>query len=215
MTNGSVDAPGGASSVNFPLIITTQDPDFKNPTAYTWNVTFERELGFKTTVEVGYVGRRGLARTTRTKPQSTSAWNLQRVAAENPGRTINVDTLRPYKGFGTIRTTNNDANSLYNGLQIGVNRRFVSGFSYGVAYTYAKSEDNGSSQRDVIPNAFDASTLWGPSSFDNRHTLVLNYIYELPLFKDKSRLSGKGSRWMADYGCRSVSNRNSSHYRNR
>ena len=60
VTNGLVDSPGGASSVNFPLVITTQDQDFKNPTAYTWNVTFERELGFKTTVEVGYVGRRGL-----------------------------------------------------------------------------------------------------------------------------------------------------------
>jgi hypothetical protein len=107
----------------------------------------------------------------------------------NPG--VNVDTLRPFKGFGTIRVTNTDATSKYHGLQIGVNRRFVNGFSYGVAYTYAKSEDNGSSPRDVIPNAFDASTLWGPSSFDNRHTLVLNYIYELPFFRDKSQWTGK------------------------
>jgi Carboxypeptidase regulatory-like domain len=191
VTNGSVDAPGGASSVNFPLIITTQDPEFKNPTAYTWNVTFERELGFKTTVEVGYVGRRGLRGQRERNLNQLQPGTLQKVAAENPGRTINVDTLRPYKGFGTIRTTNNDANSLYNGLQIGVNRRFVSGFSYGVAYTYAKSEDDGSAQRDVVPNAFDVSTLWGPSSFDNRHTLALNYIYALPLFRDKARLSGK------------------------
>jgi hypothetical protein len=185
VTNGLVDSPGGATAVKFPLVITTQDQDFKNPTAYTWNVTFERELGFKTTVEVGYVGRRGLRAQRERNLNQLQPGTLQ----ANPG--INIDYLRPYKGFGTIRTTNNDANSMYNGLQIGVNRRFVSGFSYGVAYTYAKSMDDGSSQRDVIPNAFDAHNLWGPSYFDNRHTLVLNYIYELPLFKDKSRLTGK------------------------
>jgi len=185
VTNGSVDAPGGASAVNFPLVITTQDQDFKNPTAYTWNVTFERELGFKTTLEVGYVGRRGLRGQRERNLNQLQPGTLQ----ANPG--INIDYLRPYKGFGTIRTTNNEANSMYNGLQLGVNRRFVSGFSYGVAYTYAKSMDDGSSQRDVIPNAFDAHNLWGPSYFDNRHTLVLNYIYELPLFRDKSHLTGK------------------------
>ncbi len=103
--------------------------------------------------------------------------------AAKSGKNINIDYLRPYKGFGTIRTTNNDANSMYNGLQLSVNRRFVSGFSYGVAYTYAKS-------RTMVPRSGTSfrtlsmqHNLWGPSYFDNRHTLVLNYIYELPLFR--------------------------------
>lgn len=185
VTNGTVDAPGGASAVNFPLIITSQDPIYRNPTAYTWNITFERELGYQTTVDVGYVGRRGLGGLRERNINQLRPGTLQ----ANPG--VNVDALRPFKGFGTIRVTNTDATSRYNGLQLGVNRRFVNGLSYGVAYTYAKSEDDGSSPRDVVPNAFDASALWGPSSFDNRHTLVLNYIYELPFFKDKSRLIGK------------------------
>jgi hypothetical protein len=51
--------------------------------------------------------------------------------------------------------------------------------------------DDGSNQRDVVPNTYDASMLWGPSEFDVRHTLVVNYIYALPFFRDTSTLSGK------------------------
>ena len=53
------------------------------------------------------------------------------------------------------------------------------------------SSDDGSSQRDVIPNAYDAHNLWAPSSFDYRHVLIINYVYELPIFRDKTKLSGK------------------------
>jgi len=29
--------------------------------------------------------------------------------------------------------------------------------------------DNGSNQRDVVPDTYDVSMLWGPSEFDARH----------------------------------------------
>jgi hypothetical protein len=185
ITRGSVDNPGGTTGNIFPLVITTQDPIFKNPEAWHWSMSFEREIGFNTIVEVGYVGRRGLhgqreRNINQLKPGAIQA---------NPG--INPDFLRPFKGFGVIRVTNNDANSIYHGLQLGATRRFTNGLSYGLAYTYSKSWDDGSAQRDVIPNAFDASQLWGPSDFDRRHVMVLNVIYALPFFKDHSGLVGK------------------------
>ena len=107
----------------------------------------------------------------------------------NPG--VNPDFLRPYKGFGVIRVTNNDANSRYNGLQLSANRRFSRGFSFGFAYTYSKTMDDGSAQRDVIPNAYDAHNLWGPSSLDTRHILVASWIYELPFFHNRQSVAGK------------------------
>jgi hypothetical protein len=184
---GNVDNPGGASGVNFPLTITTQDRNFRMPEAWTWNATFEREIGWNTTVEVGYVGRRGLfgqrERNINQLPVGT------RFNPANAG--ANVDALRPYKGFAVIRSTGNESNSLYNGLQISVNRRFTNGFSFGGAYTLSKVYDSGSGQRDVIPNAYDASNLWGPADYDRRHVVVVNAIYELPIFKDRSRWTGK------------------------
>jgi hypothetical protein len=184
---GNVDNPGGASGVNFPLTITTQDRNFRAPEAWTWNLTYEREIAWNTTVELGYVGRRGLfGQRERNINQLPVGARFQ---AQNSG--INVDALRPYKGFAVIRTTGNEANSMYNGLQVGVNRRFTGGFSFGGAYTYSKVSDSMSAQRDVIPNAYDASNLWGPADYDRRHVLVLNAIYELPVFKDRSKLTGK------------------------
>lgn len=184
---GSVDNPGGASGVNFPLTITSQDRNFRAPEAWTWNLTFEREIGFNTTVEVGYVGRRGLfgQRERNINQLPVGA----RFLPQNAG--INVDALRPYKGFAVIRVTGNEANSQYNGLQLSVNRRFSDGLSFGMAYTLSKVNDAGSAQRDVVPNAYDTSNLWGPATYDRRHVMVLNAIYELPIFKDRSKLSGK------------------------
>ncbi|MGH9846091.1 MAG: hypothetical protein ACREEM_45905 [Blastocatellia bacterium] len=76
-------------------------------------------------------------------------------------------------------------------MQVGVTRRFTGGFSFGGAYTLSKTNDSGSIQRDVVPNAYDTGNLWGPAAYDRRHVAVLNVIYELPIFRDKSRLTGK------------------------
>ncbi|MFN0124727.1 MAG: TonB-dependent receptor, partial [Blastocatellia bacterium] len=103
----------------------------------------------------------------------------------------NVDALRPYKGYAVIRVTGNEANSMYNGLQFSVNRRFAQGLSFGGAYTLSKTLDDGSGQRDVIPNAYDARNLWGPAGYDRRHVVVINGIYELPVFSDRSKWTGK------------------------
>jgi hypothetical protein len=190
ISNGVADNPAGGRPSNFPLNVTTQDRIFQNPMAYAWHAVVEREIGFDTTVEVGYVGRRGLRAQRERNINQLPVGTLFSQAYIDAGRP-NVDTLRPYKGFGPIRITNNEANSLYHGLQIGVNRRFSKGLLFGVAYTYSKTWDDGSAQRDIIPNAFDAGNLWGPSSQDRRHVLVLNYIYELPFFRDHSTLVGK------------------------
>ncbi|MBA3439517.1 MAG: carboxypeptidase regulatory-like domain-containing protein, partial [Pyrinomonadaceae bacterium] len=183
ISNGLADDPGGGTNRAFPLNVTTQDPIFRNPEAWTWNATFEREIGFDTTVEVSYVGRRGL--------HAQRERNLNQLQPGQAFLSPNPDPLRPYKGFGPIRVTNNDANSTYNGFQLGVTRRFTQGFSFGLAYTLSKSEDNGSAQRNVVPNAYDVSNLWGPSEYDRRHVLVINGIYEFPFFRDRSSFVGK------------------------
>jgi hypothetical protein len=184
---GSVDNPGGTGGNAFPLVVTTQERKFRMPEAWTWNVMFEREIGYNTTVEVGYVGRRGLhGQRERNLNQPVAG---TRFLAANAGK--NIDVLRPFKGYGAIRITGNEANSIYHGFQVGANRRFSNGFLFGVAYTLSKSDDNGSAQRDVIPNAYDASPLWSPSDFDRRHVLVVNAAYVLPIFRDKSKFTGK------------------------
>jgi hypothetical protein len=185
VANGSVDNPGGGGTRAIPLVVTSQSKNFRNPEAWSWNFTVERELFWKSLVSVAYVGRRGL----HLQREADINQPTVDVVAANPN--VNPNALRPYKGFGSIRQTDNVASSRYNALQIAWNRRYSGGLSFGVSYTYSKSMDDGSNQRDVVPDTYDTSMLWGPSEFDARHILVFNYLYDLPFFKDRSKLTGK------------------------
>jgi hypothetical protein len=182
---GSVDNPGGSGTNAVPLVVTTQSKAFKNPEAWDWNITVERQLFWKSLLSVGYVGRRGLHLQREADiNQPTTA-----VVAANPG--ININALRPYKGFGSIRETDNVANSIYHSLQVSWTRRFSNGLQFGAAYTFSKSMDNGSNQRDVVPDTYDPGMLWGPSEFDVRHILTVNYLYQLPFFRQQTGFAGK------------------------
>ena len=182
---GSVDNPGAGGAASIPLVVTTQSKAFKNPEAWAWNVTVERELFWRSLLSVGYVARRGL------HLQREADINQPTTAARAADPTANLNYIRPYKGFGSIRETDNVANSMYNSLQIAWNRRFSSTFQFGVSYTFSKSMDSGSNQRDVVPDTYDTSTLWGPSEFDARHILVINYLYQLPFLRNRSGFVGK------------------------
>jgi hypothetical protein len=185
-SNGIVDNPGGAGVVSgYPLTVTTQDSIFRNPESWVWNTTFQQEFGSGMTVEVGYVGRRGLNNQRERNINQLLPGTIQ----ANPG--VNVDFLRPYKGYATIRSTNNDGRSKYNGLQLNLTRRFTSGLTFGAAYTLSKTEDDGSTQRTIIPNAYDASMMWGPSNFDRRHVFVSHAVYELPFLRGQNSLAGR------------------------
>ena len=191
---GSVDNPGGGSRASFPLSISTQSKDFHMPQSYNWNLTVERELGFNTVLSASYVGRRGVYGQREKNINQPTIGTVQ----ANPG--VNVNALRPYKGFGPIRETYNDANSSYNALQLELTRRFKNGFSFGVAYTYSKCMDSGSNQRDVIPDAYDASFLWGPCDYDVRSIFLTNWIYQVPFFRNSSnKLAKSAAGRMADH----------------
>jgi hypothetical protein len=185
VTGGSVDNPGGTSTNLLPLTAMTQSKAFKNPEAWNWNMTVERQFYWNTLLSVAYVGRRGL------HLQREADINQPTIATvvANPG--VNLDALRPYKGYNSIRETDNVASSIYNSLQVSWNRRFTHGFAFGVAYTLSKAMDDGSAQRDIIPNTYDAHNLWGQSDFDVRHIMVINYIYELPFMKNQNGIAGK------------------------
>lgn len=182
---GNVDNPGGAGTNQVPLVVTTQSKNFRNPEAWNWNFTVERELPWKSTVTAAYVGRRGL------HLQREADINQPTLAARALNPTANLNAVRPYQGFGSIRETDNVASSRYNSLQLSWNRRATNGLQFGAAYTLAKSMDNGSNQRDIVPDTYDTSMLWGPSEFDTRHTLVFNYLYPLPFFRTEQGFVGK------------------------
>ena len=178
--NGSADAPAGATPRLFPFTLTSQDPVFDIPTAWNWNATFQRDVGWGTTVEVGYVGRRGIHNQRKRNINQLYPGTVQ----ANPG--VNVNALRPYLGLGIVGLAENSGLSTYNGLQVSIERRFATNLHFGLAYTYSRSYDNTSSLTDLLPNSYDDRNYWGLSDFDRTHVFILNSIYEIPFLKGSS-----------------------------
>ena len=102
--------------------MTTLPRNNKPPEAWNWNFTVQRQLPWKSVLEVAYVGHRGLHLPEDVDIHQPPAGALP----SNPG--VNVMALRPYAGFASIQEEQNVATSMYNGLQIGWNRRFADGF---------------------------------------------------------------------------------------
>jgi hypothetical protein len=178
--NGSADAPAGATPRLFPFTLTSQDPVFKIPTAWNWNATFQRDIGWGTTLEVGYVGRRGIHNQRKRNINQLQPGTIQ----ANPG--VNANALRPFVGLGILGLAENSGLSTYNGLQVSIERRFATNLHFGIAYTFSKSEDNTSSLTDVLPNAYDDRAYWGRSDFDHSSVFIANTIYETPFLKGSS-----------------------------
>jgi hypothetical protein len=178
--NGSADAPAGATPRLFPFTLTSQDPVFKIPTAWNWNATVQRDVGWGTTVEVGYVGRRGIHNQRKRNINQLAPGMIQ----ANPG--VNANALRPYVGLGILGIAENSGLSMYHGLQVSIERRFAQNLHFGIAYTYSRSQDNTSSLTDVLPNAYDDRNYWGLSDFDRAQVFILNTIYEVPFLRGRS-----------------------------
>ena len=71
--NGIVDAPGGAVTRNFPLVMAMQSPDFTNPTSWAWNATVDRELPWQMRGTLSYVGPLGVEPRARAQRQPAAA----------------------------------------------------------------------------------------------------------------------------------------------
>jgi hypothetical protein len=186
---GNVDNPGGTSANSLPLTVTTQSRDFKNPEAWNWNFTVEREFFLNSVLSVGYVGRRGLHQQRESNINQPTIATVQAARAATPN--INLDAVRPYAGYNSIRETDNVASSRYNSLQVAWNRRYSQGLLFGVAYTWSKSMDDGSNQRDILPNTYDAHAMWSASDFDTRHIFIANFLYDLPFLRTQHNLFTK------------------------
>ena len=199
--------PPAGSNVDFtffePFSLNVLDPRFAVPYSVNYNLTMQRELPGQMILSVGYVGSQGrhLERAFELNPStpgacaaipsciSTTSDRAQQgfFFAQNfkypaviPGAPINELV------FGSIGQQATDGNSKYNSLQASLNKRISHGLTFLLSYTYAHSEDNGSSFESSSfgtrgTNPFIPSLNWGDSQFDARHRLVASYDYEIPV----------------------------------
>jgi hypothetical protein len=118
---------------------------------------------------------------------------------DNPATPVNESTLCAGRVFaaGLVRSRENTANATYHGLQTRYEGRLLNQVSVGLSYTWSKALDNASEvfsffESAAPQNPFDINAgEKGYSGFDRRHALAMNFIWDVPAFKDQKGIVGK------------------------
>lgn len=155
------------------------DPNYRVGYAQIWNLSLERQLPAGTSLNLTYTGTKGTALDLllgfRQTAGGTGAGGVQNA-------------------LGFIYDTSG-ASSTYHGFQVRLRRRMTRGLMLNGTYTYSKSIDNASSigggAQVMVQDNGDLDAERGLSSFDLRHQVRVNYVYELP-FGERRRWATHG-----------------------
>ena len=145
-----------------------------------WNLSVQRAITASTAVEAEYVGSRTV------HADSATAVNIPL-----PGSGA-VQARRPYPNLAAFTTIRWDGWATFHALTLKVTRRFTSGLSFDADYTFSKSLDDASdagttnAEYNLPQNIYAPGLEAGPSSFDHRHRLTANAVYDLPFARGKA-----------------------------
>jgi hypothetical protein len=171
------------TAITRPSTVRAVELNSKTPTIYNFTLGVQREIGFKTVLEVSYVGSfaRHLGQTVNINDIPDGAKLGTNNISPVTGSRLPDEFLRPYRGYGDITMVTWAGTSNYNSLQVQANRRYTRGFQAGLAYTYSKSFDyaNDDSSDVFFGRPFKAFN-YAPSDFDQTHIFTVNYIYDVP-----------------------------------
>jgi Carboxypeptidase regulatory-like domain len=193
----------------------------RDPYVYSYFLGAQRELSRNLVLEVNYVGSAGhkLMRAqgiNRTRggalPIPGSCFSLQgETVCSNRDETINPVTGNFVNPTGSVNPTfdflrvwENAINSNYNSLQVSLTRKPTHGLAFSLNYTWGHSIDSASSWHqsgtsnngraagdgfnlDLAHPGLDRSS----STFDFRHRLVFNQVWELPWMQAQKGFVGR------------------------
>ncbi len=177
-----------------PPSIDAVDPSGKVPTTYQFNIGTQYRLPQNMMLDVAYVGALGRHlqdnRNLNYNPfgQCFQAQNQDTTLAPTSllgNNCLSANFLKSYPGYSNINIYQSEATSNYNALQVQVQRRATKGLFVGVAYTWSKAlstaQSGGTNDNSFVrPDQYNREANYGPSSFDRRQVLAINYVYSTP-----------------------------------
>jgi hypothetical protein len=103
--------------------------------------------------------------------------NPQNADPRNPATAKPSEFLRPYPGYQNITMRSHFGTARYNSLQVQLNRRYIRGLQFAVAYTLGKTVSDGTTFNPLRPGRAWNEAPDGGTQFSN---LVLNYTWDVP-----------------------------------
>lgn len=207
-----------STNPNFALLTGIILPEgIRDPYVYNFYLSVQRELPGKMVIEGRYVGTSGhkLFRAEDTNRIPAGRLACGTTVIDQFGRTLTgragancfgagtSGNGRLNPNYGTMRTWLNNVNSNYNAFQVELRKQTSHGLTFNFNYTWSHSLDAGSNWHSGATSANGAAggdgytsdqTLpkldYGNSTYDIRHRWVLNYIWEMPWFKNDKGLKG-------------------------
>jgi hypothetical protein len=173
------------------------------PTLDAWNATVQRQLTNNTSLEVAYIGNKG----TNGFAGDGNTYNVNQPSIVGFG-TLSQAQRRPfynaftYTGIPDPSSTTgslmccstdqgnylgNNASSIYNALQVKLDRRFSHGLQFLTHYTFAHAN-----KYDSNYYADNHAIAYGPDDQVRNHVWVTEAVYELPFGKGKSFAGNAG-----------------------
>jgi hypothetical protein len=172
--------------------------NYRLPLSYQWSFGIQHSLSTKTVLSVAYVGNTNRFQSYRTETNLPDPSALPCII--KPGvvagcnSSYNTAAGLLYPGFHSINMSTDQANSHYNGLQVDLNSQVGRDLFLRAFYTYSRSIDSAADSRG--PGGADLSQTsnpylgWrydiGPSGFDRTHNAAVNFIYDIPVFRNNS-----------------------------
>ncbi len=154
------------------------DPNYVLGYVQMWNLNIQQELTKSLVLNVGYNGSKGTA--------------LDIVRAPNRG-----PLGLQIEGVQSFLWESSQGDSILHAGSVRLNKRMSKGLSVGATYVFSKSIDNassiGGSAVVVAQNDLDLAAERGLSSFDQRHRLTGNWVYELPFGTGKALFDKGGA----------------------
>ena len=158
------------------------------PKSLNYSIGVQRELGWGTVLDVTYAGSRTRnIEVTYNINDIPYTSNFIDVHPENidprTGGVLPANFLRPYRGYGTIGIRQNTGETDYNSMQLQLNRRYIRGLQFALAYTLAKGYDT----RVTSPYIAESEEwFWkAPTAGTQLHNLTVSYTLDVP---DGSRM---------------------------
>src|SRR5579863_502344 len=179
----------------------------KNPAVSQFNLNVQHEFRGNNLVTVAYVGTMGRhLDSNRNANQVAVGVGMMKVPALAGNNSycdasgncdvqnvlvhslVPADYFRYYQGFSSIRFKQFSAVSNYNALQTNFRHTTGRGLTLQAAYTWSHMIDNSTSayQFSDVDENFNMNRWKANSDLNRTHVLELNYIYDLPFFKNST-----------------------------
>jgi hypothetical protein len=189
----SVGGTGGTiSAADLPILpvgITGIALDYHPPTNYQYSIGVQQALGARAVLAMSYVGSQARHLNDYRAVNLPDISHLPALVAAG-GAGLNQDPTLTYPGYGGIRLSEDEANSHYNSFQVDLHGNVRRDLQLQVGYTWSRAIDattsNGSG--GDLNNLTNPYVGWkydsGPSPFDRTNVAFVNYVYQLPFFKN-------------------------------